>query len=299
MSNSAALIHIPSDRKDILSSIDRCIEHHLDLIPPTPPLNEGVRYSLMPGGKRIRPLLTLSLVHDLGGEGIAILDAAAALEIMHTASLIHDDLPALDNDDLRRGRPTVHKVFGEATAILIGDFMISWALSVAMACPAAEQRGTAICSCLSDAFAKVCLGQQLDLQMDTQSHLERIHELKTGTLFGAAAELAALAITDDSALRARCRNFGLLIGRAFQSVDDFIDRFGTTEQRGRPESSDARNKKPTVFQSIGYEKALESMRDLRAVLSQALHDLERDVGCKLERASVVVDSIFAGRVPLV
>lgn len=189
-----------------------------------PQLREACEYAIVSGGKRIRPLLCLALVSDLGGELVPdALYGAAALEFIHAASLVHDDLPALDNDDLRRGRPSLHKKFGEATAILCGDALIGCAFeqlaSVRYYSPVTVLGAV---RSLSTANTKLCEGQQRDLSGEVDgAHLARTRELKTGALFQAASEIAALFAL--GTISPAVQDFGKHFGVFFQIVDDIRD----------------------------------------------------------------------------
>jgi geranylgeranyl diphosphate synthase type II len=217
-------------------------------------------YSLFPGGKRLRPILAVNACRALGGRVRDVLPCAAALEMIHTYSLIHDDLPALDNDDLRRGRATSHRVFGEAMAILAGDALLTHAFEVAASRPPdARLAGRKIraLALLARAagVAGMIGGQVLDLEATGRPYayagLVRIHRGKTGALISAAAQIGGiLAGAGPGALR-RLRRYGDNVGLAFQIVDDILDREGSAASLGKTAGKDARARKATFPGLIG------------------------------------------------
>jgi geranylgeranyl diphosphate synthase type II len=195
-------------------------------------LGEAIRYTLEGGGKRIRPVLSLAVGEVAGAPSPKVLPAAAAVELVHTFSLVHDDLPALDDDDLRRGRPSAHVRFGEAVAILAGDALLAQAFRLA-----SSYADTAVADELARATLSMIEGQHLDMTgMDEE--LEDVHELKTAALFEAAAgcalHVAGVSQEGQKAWRAFARDFGLL----FQVTDDILDGDGVVKARG-PEGARA------------------------------------------------------------
>jgi geranylgeranyl diphosphate synthase type II len=227
-------------------------------------VDDAMKYSLLAGGKRLRPILLMATADALGANGYDYLTAACGLEMIHTYSLIHDDLPCMDNDDYRRGRLTNHKVFGEAMALLAGDGLLTLAFEVM-----AEQRNvrpstlvefiheTAMCA---GNFGMVG-GQALDLEAEghaiSAKELKTLHEGKTGAMFIAAVRGGAhLAGATDEQLLALTR-FAELIGLAFQIEDDILDVTSTQEELGKPIGSDAKNEKSTYVSLFGLEKARE------------------------------------------
>lgn len=193
-----------------------------------PTLGTALEYSLFPGGKRIRPLLSNSLLYDLCPERWSerFLRATLSLEFLHLSSLIHDDLPALDNDDLRRGRASLHKAFDESTAILAGDFLISWAYQVVACSGLSSEVSLSLTEIISSAFMQLCDGQQRDLRQERgQGSFDRreINTLKTGALFRASAEFAAAAGELKESEKKILSDFGLSFGLLFQAVDDVVD----------------------------------------------------------------------------
>jgi geranylgeranyl diphosphate synthase type II len=230
--------------------------------PRTAGLEEAMRYSLLAGGKRIRPVLALATAGAAGLDRERVLPLAAALELIHTYSLIHDDLPAMDDDDLRRGRPTCHVKFGEDVAILAGDALYAEAFRhLLTAQPGDPTRVLAAARELaaSTGVDGMVGGQYLDVAgvSDTPEDLRRLHELKTGRLIGASVVcvlLLAGTAEDDEAM-GRWRRFAGELGVLFQIVDDILDVTGTDEGLGKPQGSDERHGKRTYVSEYGLEGA--------------------------------------------
>jgi geranylgeranyl diphosphate synthase, type II len=246
--------------------------------PRTAGLEEAMRYSLLAGGKRIRPVLALATAGALGLERSAVLPLAAALELIHTYSLIHDDLPAMDDDDLRRGRPTCHVKYGEDVAILAGDALYAEAFRhLLTAQPGEPARVLAAARELAGATGVDGMvgGQYLDVAgvAETPADLRRLHELKTGRLIGASVVcvllLAGVPEGGDETLS--WRRFASEIGVLFQIVDDILDVTGTDEGLGKPQGSDERHGKRTYVTEHGLDGAkklaAESHAAARATLS--------------------------------
>lgn len=247
-------------------------------IPST--LKASMLYSIKAGGKRIRPILMIASAEAFGGKKEDVLPAAIALELVHTYSLIHDDLPAMDDDNLRRGQPTNHIEFGEATAILAGDSLLTLAFQVISEAEnlTAEQKETIIkrLSMASGPTGMVA-GQILDLEAEERqvnlSELEQIHRLKTGELLIFAVEIGAyLAGATQDQLKA-IREFGHHIGLIFQIQDDILDIEGDEQKLGKTVGSDQENKKSTYPKLLGIEGALQAkeanIKQAEASLNQA------------------------------
>jgi geranylgeranyl pyrophosphate synthase len=232
----------------------------------TPRLLEAMRYSTLAGGKRVRPVLVYATGEALGAP-LELLDAAAAaVELIHVYSLVHDDLPAMDNDDLRRGRPTCHRAFDESTAILVGDALQARSFEVLANAPAAINASARIemLRVLADAIGTrgMAGGQAIDLESVKQSlgidALERMHRQKTGALIQASVLLGAISAGGlDSSLRAALAEFGAEIGLAFQIQDDILDVEGTTTTLGKRAGADADRVKPTYPSVMGLDKSRE------------------------------------------
>ena len=244
---------------------------------------EAMRYSLLAGGKRLRPFLVTEfarLAANAGGRDAEAAMAAAmpyacAIEMIHTYSLIHDDLPCMDNDDLRRGKPTSHKVFGEANALLAGDALLTRAFGVAAANPhadaAANARAAALLSECAGASGMIG-GQVLDLIGENETFelgtLEELQALKTGELIRCACVLGCIAGGADAALIRAAEAYALGIGRAFQVIDDILDVVGDEAVLGKPIGSDADSHKTTFLTHMTIEEA----RALAARLSASAVD---------------------------
>jgi geranylgeranyl diphosphate synthase type II len=225
------------------------------------PLHQSMRYSLLAGGKRIRPVLTMQVANDLGAEENAALDVACAVEMIHAASLILDDLPCMDDARLRRGKPANHLVFGEDTAILAATALLNRAFGVvadAEHLPAETRLD--LTRLLSDSVGSngIIAGQFCDLRIrhghgDEVAGLTQMYSQKTGALFVAALEAGArVAGVDDSWVRA-VREYGINLGLAFQLLDDLLDTFGTSEQIGKDIGQD--DEKSTLASHLGAEAA--------------------------------------------
>lgn len=226
-----------------------------DLGPPV--LSEAVEYALLGGGKRIRP----ALVRLLGGESASPPDleaAAVAVECIHTYSLVHDDLPCMDDDDLRRGRPTVHRAYTEATAVLVGDALQALAFE---ATGSASRGAAAMTVALARASGPAGMvgGQALDLAGEGQSlalpEVEEVHRTKTAALLGASAELGAIAGGSSPDVVIRARDFGLALGMCFQAMDDVLDVTGDAETLGKTPGKDLGADKGTLVAALGLEGA--------------------------------------------
>lgn len=242
--------------------------------PAAPPrLIEAITYSLTAGGKRLRPALVLETARACGGDaaadGASATAGALAIELVHTFSLVHDDLPAMDDDDLRRGRPTNHKVFGEAMAILAGDAMLAMAFEV-IATDAAPAVAASMARDLATATGPLGMigGQVLDMAGENESlsfeALKQIHALKTGALLTAACRMGAIAAGADAATLTAVTTFGRHVGLAFQIIDDVLDVTATPAQLGKATGKDSDRGKNTYPQLLGLDasrsEATEQLR---------------------------------------
>ncbi|MBQ9518891.1 MAG: polyprenyl synthetase family protein [Firmicutes bacterium] len=258
--------------------IDRIDENLKRLLKPVYPekIYEAMGYSVMAGGKRMRPVLML-LAHKAvgGGENDRIMDFACALEMIHTYSLIHDDLPAMDNDDLRRGKPTCHKQFDEATAILAGDGLLTYAFQVMLNDPQKKYEPkytrTAWEIARLSGMDGMLVGQAVDVdsegkQVDAKT-LEYIHKNKTGGLIKAALMAGGIIGGADEDTVKRLESIGEDMGYAFQIRDDILDVTSTEEVLGKPILSDEKNQKVTYVSLYGLEKA---QKDYIALTEAAL-----------------------------
>lgn len=240
-------------------------------------LHKAMRYSVFAGGKRIRPLLCLEAARAVCGDAEPALNAACALEVLHTYTLIHDDLPSMDNDDLRRGRPTNHKVFGEGIAILAGDALLTEAFAMLAQVPANERYGVReYVAELAYQTGSLTLvgGQVLDLEGEGRSlsvdELRAIHNGKTTALITAAVRLGAMAANATPEQLEALTTYGRCLGLAFQIIDDILDVTSTPEVLGKSIGKDAAVAKVTYPALVGMEAARAEARELtekgRAVL---------------------------------
>jgi len=230
-------------------------------------LEEAMRYSLLGGGKRIRPVLALATAEALGRPPGEVLPLAAALELVHTYSLIHDDLPAMDDDDMRRGQPTCHVAYGEDVAILAGDGLFAEALRLVLdrQAGAPERVLAAVRELVAAAAVNGMVGgQYLDVSasgdLDAAS-LRRLHELKTGRLIGASVECVILLTGVAGPATIALRRFAAELGVLFQIVDDILDVTGDEEALGKPRGSDERHGRRTYVSVFGLERARELAAD--------------------------------------
>jgi geranylgeranyl diphosphate synthase type II len=244
--------------------------------PGTGGLDEAMRYSLLAGGKRIRPVLSLATAEALGRAPGDVLPLAAAIEMIHTYSLIHDDLPAMDDDDLRRGKPTCHVAFGEDVAILAGDGLFAEALRLALSEQAGEPANVlaAVSEIVDAAGVRGMVGgQYLDVSGHADIALRRLHELKTGALIAASvgSVLSLEGVAEPATIP--YRRFAAELGVVFQIVDDVLDVTGDEAEIGKPRGSDERHGKSTYVSVYGVERARELARDshgkARAALAEA------------------------------
>ena len=228
----------------------------------------AARYSLLGGGKRIRAILTLSVCDMLGGEMQTAAQFAAAVEMLHCYSLLHDALHCMDNDDLRRGRPSCHKAFSESTAMLAGDVLLTEAFEVIANAPAAPQVCVAAARALGAGAGSrgMVYGQELDLKYEalaaTEEQLRLIHRNKTGALINAAVQMGAAAAQANETQCRELEGYAYGIGLVFQIVDDVLDVIGSQEQLGKPIGSDSENGKTTFVTLYGTEGAMELARRL-------------------------------------
>lgn len=268
-----------------LNTINRCLESFVYTVTDGQDIvRDAMLYSLQNGGKRVRPMLTLAFCSVCGGDVQAALPFACAVEMIHTYSLIHDDLPCMDDDDLRRGKPSCHKQFGEANALLAGDGLLTLAFETVTKAeniaPADIGRAVRVLSRLAG-YGGMIGGQVIDLLSEEKSvdydTLHRIDNLKTGALIKAAALLGCIAagITDETILRA-AETYAENIGFAFQIVDDILDVTADTETLGKPVGSDEKNEKSTFVKLLGLEKCRQLANDLTAQAISALKAMPGD-----------------------
>lgn len=286
--------------RDYQSRIEAALELWLPPVSRIPQnLHEAMRYAVLGGGKRIRPVLVYASGEAFGVAPAALDGPACAVEMIHAYSLVHDDLPAMDNDDLRRGRPTCHRAFGEATAILAGDALQALAFHLLAADAnvgvSAQQRMRMI-DILAEASGSLGMagGQAIDLAAVGKSlnleELETMHRHKTGALIRASVELGALCsegVSDDR-LR-KVSEYAQCIGLAFQIHDDVLDIEGDTATLGKPQGSDIAMNKPTYPKLLGLDGAKAAARRLHDQALSALQGFDSRADCLRWVADYIVD----------
>lgn len=271
--------------REYLEERQRLVEEALDrLLPPADtyprPLHEAMRYSVFAGGKRLRPILAIAGAEAAGGRAEDVLPVACALECIHTYSLIHDDLPSMDNDDLRRGKPTCHRVYGEALAILAGDALLTLAFALLSEEGLAKRLGAERLSQLVQEIARAAGslgmvgGQVVDL-LSEGKEIDRgtllfLHTHKTGALIRASVLSGGLVVKASQEELEALSRYGERIGLAFQIVDDLLDITGIEEEMGKPVGSDKKKKKATYPTLIGLEESKRQVELLTALAKEAL-----------------------------
>jgi len=281
--NQEALLDLKKYIAEKAEFVNRGLEKLLskeDEYPQT--LHRAMRYSLFAGGKRLRPVLVLAAAEAVGGKVDDALNTACAFECIHTYSLIHDDLPAIDNDDLRRGRPTCHKVFGEATAILAGDALLTAAFGM-IGESRVQDKGLVLKALLEVSRAAgstgMIGGQVIDIESEGKDIpfpvLEYIHIHKTGELILAAIRCGAiLGGAGEKALKSLTR-YGEAVGLAFQIADDILDVEGTAEELGKTPGVDEKKGKATYPALIGIVESKKRAEELSDIAIQALEDFDK------------------------
>ena len=263
------------------AAIEQYLEGLFSTDKPYGRLQEAMRYSLLSGGKRIRPVLTLELARLGGIDWHLALPYACALELVHTYSLIHDDLPCMDDDDLRRGKPTCHKAYGETLAVLAGDALQpeAFRLIAEAPCMSAESRVEAI-RVLSHAAGAdgMVAGQVIDTLcgVSTQQELTGMYRLKTGVMISAAAELGCVASGMPATMRQQAIAFADKLGLAFQIRDDMLDVIGNAAEFGKPIGSDKEEGKVTYVDLLGLDACDKLVHELTEKAVAAVSGLDRD-----------------------
>lgn len=266
--------------------VDRALDRFLPKASVAPTtIHKAMRYSLFAGGKRLRPILCLAAAEACGGKISAALPHACAVECIHTYSLIHDDLPSMDNDDLRRGRPTCHKVFGDGIAILAGDALLTIAFEIATNSKPVSRYD------LRDIFREITVaagsrkliaGQVADLEAEgrrlTRAEVRSIHENKTAALLTTSIRLGAMSANATAKQLAAVTAFGRALGLAFQVIDDILDVTQTSEKLGKSAGKDLAAQKATYPAVIGLEKSRAEARRLTAQAHRALESLGKNAG---------------------
>ena len=279
------------------------VDEHLDKllpaesVPPTS-IHQAMRYSVFAGGKRIRPIFCLETARIFEGEVSQAVYPGCAIEFIHTYSLIHDDLPALDNDDLRRGKPTCHKKFGEATAILAGDALLTLAFETIAATPVASDQRVAIVKEIATAAGTLngmVGGQVADLEAEGKKvgaeTLEYIHKSKTAALIRASITSGALAVSAPAEDVERLRRFGETIGWAFQVTDDILDVEESSAALGKTAGKDIAQQKATYPAVFGLQRSHQFASELA---SKAIAELQR-YGERAERLRSIAEFLVLRR----
>ena len=240
-------------------------------------VTEAMRYSLLGGGKRLRAALALEFCRTLCADQQPALPFACALEMVHAYSLIHDDLPCMDDDDMRRGKPSCHKAFGEATAMLAGDVLLTEAFNAIAHAPASAEIRVRAAQALGMGAGShgMVYGQELDLKYEalaaTEEQLRLIHRHKTGALINAAIQMGAAAAQATEQQSKELEDYAYGIGLVFQIVDDVLDVVGSQEQLGKPIGSDSENGKTTFVTLFGTDGAMELAKKLNNETCASLH----------------------------
>ncbi|KFK40254.1 hypothetical protein AALP_AA3G350400 [Arabis alpina] len=265
-------------------SVNRALD---EAIPLTEPLNihKAMRYAILAGGKRVRPILCLAVCELLGGEERLAIPAACAVEMIHTMSLIKDDLPCMDNDDLRRGKPTTHKIFGESVAILSGGALLALAFEHLTEANVSSDRMVRAVKELAKSIGTKGLvaGQAMDLSSEGLDHrdvglehLEFIHVHKTGSLLEASAVIGAIMGGGTEEEIEKVRNFARCIGLLFQVVDDILDETKSSEELGKTAGKDQIAGKLTYPKVLGLEKSKEFVKRLKNDAKEHLKGFDSD-----------------------
>jgi geranylgeranyl diphosphate synthase type II len=261
--------------KTLVSDVDVALDDFLPMPGETPgAIHEAMRYTIFAGGKRLRPVLCIAAAEACGGTQATAIRAACAVELMHTYSLVHDDLPCMDDDDLRRGRPTCHKVYGEGMAVLCGDALLTESFALlAKSEPCARYKVGDMISELASAGGsrKLSGGQVLDLEGEGQQlnkeQLLAIHEAKTAALLVTSLRLGAMSANASAEQLAALSNFGYSLGLAFQVIDDILDVTQTTKSLGKTAGKDVAANKSTYPSVWGLEESrIEAERLTRVAL---------------------------------
>lgn len=287
--------------QDYLKSKREKIEERLNqLLPetsvPHDSLFQAARYSLIDAGKRIRPILTLATTEMLGGDIEQALSPACAVEMVHTYSMIHDDLPSLDDDDFRRGKPTLHKIYPEGEAILAGNFLLTFAFELLANHTklTSQQRVDLISTLAKNSGGEgMIVGQVMDLQAEkTQVNLKELKEIylkKTAALIVTSIEFGAIIADASSKIKEILRGFAQDIGLAFQIIDDVLDVTSSEQKHGNTIASDVKNEKTTYPSLLGLEKAKSAAHSLLSSAKEKLATLPYDTSILKQIAEFVAN----------
>lgn len=287
--------------KEYLQAKSLLIENHLETLieernVPYQQLFTAARYSLLAGGKRLRPILLLATIEALNKKSETALSIASAIEMVHTYSLIHDDLPCMDDDDFRRGKPSLHVAFSEAHAVLTGDFLLSHAFEIIADEPhlSADQKVALVAL-----LAKSCggngmiAGQVMDIEAEgksiDQETLQRIHRHKTGALITASIKMGGIIAHAQPQQMEALEYYGNAIGLAFQIVDDILDVSASVQKHGKAISSDITNNKTTYVTLLGIDKAQAMAKQLVESAKQHLQPIGSSAKYLCDLADYIID----------
>lgn len=294
---SAATFDLKGWSAERLDRVEQALSAWVPLDAPAG-IGEAMRYAVLDGGKRLRPLLVLGASEAVGGNGAAALRAACAVELIHAYSLVHDDMPCMDNDVMRRGKPTVHVAFGEATALLAGDALQALAFELLApddaTIPDAVQARLCRLLALAAGHAGMAGGQAIDLaavgKSLTEDELRHMHRLKTGALLQASVMMGAACGETDPGARTALAGYGRALGLAFQVVDDILDVTADSATLGKTAGKDAAQDKPTYVSLLGLDRARSYAGELLEQASAALATSGlADTRALLALARMVVD----------
>lgn len=258
-------------------------------------VKEAMTYSVMAGGKRLRPLLFIQTLRAYSVDYHEYIDIACAIEMIHTYSLIHDDLPGMDNDDLRRGKPTCHKQFDEATAILAGDALLNESMNVILRMDLDDALKVEILRYLYNAsgLSGMIYGQQQDMYFETHAatldELQAIHHDKTGALISVPMKIAGLIAKKEDA--DKLENIGFKLGLAFQIQDDILDVTSTTETLGKKVGSDIANHKSTYVSLLGLETSQKRVEELFEECLADVYGLQLNHGLMIELFQIIMKRV--------
>lgn len=283
--------------KTMAADVDAALDHFLPKEKERPStIHAAMRYSVFAGGKRLRPILCIAAAEACGGEISEALPPACAVELMHTYSLVHDDLPAMDDDDLRRGRPTCHKVYGEGMAVLCGDALLTEAFIVLSQTKATKRYGAREYVSelgVTGGSKKLIGGQVMDLEGEgkklTKKDLVRIHEAKTAALLTASLRLGAMTANAKPEKLQSLSDFGYALGLAFQVIDDILDVTQSTEVLGKTAGKDAAVEKTTYPSVLGLDASRKEAAKLTKQAMAALEPLGKKAGRLREIAASLLE----------
>jgi geranylgeranyl diphosphate synthase type II len=285
--------YIDHQRTRVDTALDRFLPPE-DMVPAT--MHRAMRHSMFAGGKRLRPVLCLAAAEALGETGDTVLAPACALETLHTFTLIHDDLPCMDDDDLRRGKPTCHKVFGDAVAVLAGDALQALSFELVSDLPAMGRYGASDfvhALAIASGSRNVVAGQVLDLEAEgrdlSYQELRTIHERKTAALLACAMRFGAMAGDATQDQLVALESFGWSLGLAFQVIDDILDTTQTSETLGKTAGKDATVGKATYPSILGMDASRREAKQLTAAAKDALASLGADASRLREIADYMLD----------